>query len=86
MARATALELAIRDADPVDAAVIMSSALFRFMAGSPPPPLLAAMDEATSWAEGATPDERKAYCLASFNAMPPSDRAGFLAYVQGRGA
>ncbi|MFN4173301.1 MAG: hypothetical protein ACK4GW_16250 [Pseudorhodobacter sp.] len=64
----------------------MSAALTRMMAGSPPPPLLSAMDEAASWAEWATPDERKAYCLASFNAMPLKDRASFLAYVQGGNA
>ena len=83
---ATALEIAIRDAHPTDAASIMSAALTRMMAGSPPPPLISAMDEATSWAEWATPDERKAYCLSSFNAMPAKDRAAFLAYVQGRDA
>ncbi|MBL4915683.1 hypothetical protein [Szabonella alba] len=79
---ATALEVAIRDAHASDAASIMSAALTRMMAGSPPPLLLSAVDEASSWAEWATPDERKAYCLASFNAMPPKDRASFLAYVQ----
>lgn len=54
--------------------------------GAPIPPLLSAMDEAQAWAEWASPLEVKAYVLACFNAMPPKDQAGFLAYVAGRDA
>lgn len=44
------------------------------------------MDEAAFWADGASPAERKAYCLACFNRMPARDQAAFLDYVQGRSA
>lgn len=85
-ARATALRALIDSCDPSDAALILSDALNKLRIGAPIPALMNAMDEARTWAEWATPDERKAYCLASFNAMPPKDQAGFLAYVIGRGA
>lgn len=83
---AMALREAIRECDPTDAALILSDELERLRLGAPIPPLLNAMDEARDWAEWATPFERKAYCLACFNAMPPKDQAGFLAYVTRRGA
>jgi hypothetical protein len=85
-ARAMALREAIRECDPTDAAVILSDALDKMRLGAPIPALINAMDEAQSWAEWATPAEHKAYCLACYNAMPPKDRAGFLAYVTGRAA
>ncbi|MFN3824091.1 MAG: hypothetical protein ACK4RN_08945 [Pseudorhodobacter sp.] len=78
-----ALCVAIVRCDPHDAALIMEKALSDMAAGMPIAPLLSVMDEAAFWADLATPGERKAYCLASFNAMPPKDRASFLAYVQG---
>lgn len=85
-ARAMALRDAIRDCDPTDAALILSDELERLRLGAPIPPLLNAMDEARDWASWATPLEVKAYALACYNAMPPKDQAGFLAYVTGRGA
>lgn len=81
--RATALRALIDRCDPSDAALILSDALERMRLGAPIPPLMSAMDEARSWAEWATPFELKAYCLACYNAMPPKDQAGFLAYVTG---
>lgn len=55
-------------------------------AGPPIAPLFTHMDEAAFWADMATPDEREAYCLASFKAMPYERQAAFLDFVQGRQA
>jgi len=52
-------------------------------AGQPIAPLLNYMDEAAFWADMAAPDEREAYCLASFKAMPYERQAAFLDFVQG---
>ena len=49
-------------------------------------PLLSCMDEAAFWADMATPDEREAYCLASFKAMPYERQCAFLDFVNGRQA
>lgn len=83
---AMALRQAIRECDPLDAALILSDELERLRQGAPIPPLMNAMEEARDWAAWATPFEVKAYCLACFQAMPPKDQAGFLAYVTGRAA
>lgn len=44
------------------------------------------MGEAQWWASIASEREAKAYCLASFNAMPSHSQAAFLAHVDGRAA
>ena len=49
-------------------------------------PLAAIMAEAAFWADTASPTERKAYCLATFNRMPLNEQMAFLDYVQGRSA
>ncbi|WP_157982283.1 hypothetical protein [Oceanicella sp. SM1341] len=55
-------------------------------AGMPLPALQAPMDEARWWAEWASRPELKAWCLASFEALPAADQLAFLAYVQRREA
>jgi hypothetical protein len=55
-------------------------------AGAPLPALANVMDDARWWAGNASRRERKAYCLACFEAMPPADQQGFLAHVQRRAA
>ena len=50
-------------------------------AGVPRAPLMAPMDDARWWAGIASRNELKAYCLASFEALPATDRAAFLNYV-----
>jgi hypothetical protein len=80
-----ALCVAIVRCDPHDAALIMEKALSDMAAGMPIAPLLSTMDEAAFWADLATPGERKAYALASFNRMSVTDQGAFLAYVH-RGA
>ena len=80
------LQAAIDACDPALAAIIMDRALDGLRIGDPGSALFNAMDQAITWADWATPAENKAYCLANFNAMTPKDRAGLLAYVQGRAA
>jgi hypothetical protein len=55
-------------------------------AGAPLPALGTKMEDARWWAGNASRRERKAYCLACFEAMPPADQQGFLAHVQRRAA
>lgn len=49
--------------------------------GTPLPPWVNVMEDARWWASGASRRERKAYALASFEAMNPQDRAAFLEHV-----
>ncbi len=55
-------------------------------AGAPMPPWFNVMDDARWWASYASRRERKAYCLAAFEAMPPADQSAFLRHVQREGA
>ncbi|KZY51183.1 MULTISPECIES: hypothetical protein [Sulfitobacter] len=74
---------------PQDAEAVAEAALGGVMpsaAGQPIAPLFNHMDEAAFWADMAVPDEREAYCLASFKAMPYERQAAFLDFVQGRQA
>lgn len=82
--RARALRDLIRECDPQDVALILSDELDRLRQGMPAPPLLNAMDEAREWASWATPPERKAYCLACYDELSPTDQGGFLAHIMGR--
>jgi hypothetical protein len=82
---ATALCHAIAECDRDDAVTLMDAALWDLRAGAPGPVFLSSMQEADEWADFATVSERKAYCLASWNRLPPNDRAAFLAYVTGGG-
>ena len=80
-----ALCLAIVKCDPHDAALIMEKALSDLTFGEPRPTLFSVMDDASWWADYATPAELKAYALACFNRLSATDQRAFLAYVQ-RGA
>ena len=51
-------------------------------AGMPVPLHGAIMEEARFWAERAARAERKAYCLAAFEALDPKDKAAFLAHAR----
>lgn len=83
---ATALCHAIAECDPADACEVMAVAYGDLRAGMPIAPLEGLMSEARIWAEFATRDELKAYCAATFAAMPARDQAAFLGYAQGRAA
>lgn len=80
---ATTLCLAIADCDPAAAAPILEAALISMAAGAPIPALLGVMDQASFWADFATPAELDAYALACVNRMAPKRKAAFLAYVGG---
>lgn len=55
-------------------------------AGAPLPSFISPMDEASYWADIASPEELEAYCLATFQAMPRGRQAAFLDHVLGRQA
>lgn len=50
-------------------------------AGIPLPAFLGEMRDARHWASYASPSELKAYALAAFEAMSPSDQAAFLRHI-----
>lgn len=50
----------------------------------PVAPLFGLLDEARTWAAVSTVQERKAYCLACFDALPHPEQLAFIAYVQRR--
>lgn len=54
--------------------------------GMPLPPLSGAMDEATHWAGSAPVDELRAYCLACYNRMHPTDQKDFRDFIAERDA
>lgn len=85
--RAALAHVALKALLPQDAKAVAEAALGGVMhsaAGQPIAPLFNHMDEAAFWADMATPDEREAYCLASFKAMPYERQSAFLEFVQGR--
>lgn len=82
---ATRLCAAIAECHPDDAVLILSAALQDMAAGAPLPVWQSALDDARWWASYATQFELKAWCLASFEAMHPKARSGFLGYAA-RGA
>ena len=69
---------------PTHHAQSAAEAAIRVGAGQPIAPLFNYMEEAAFWADMAAPDEREAYCLASFKAMPYERQEAFLGFVQGR--
>ncbi|MCK0101189.1 hypothetical protein [Pseudohalocynthiibacter sp. F2068] len=80
----TALLLAsIWSLDREDAQDVAEAALSG--AGMPQAAFITNIDQAAFWADMASPSERKAYCLASYNRMPECDQSAFLEHIQ-RGA
>ncbi len=87
--RAALAYVALKALAPHDAESVAVAALGAVSvppSGQPIAPLLSCMDEAAFWADLATPDEREAYCLASFKAMPYERQCAFLDFVNGRQA
>jgi len=66
-----------------DDAVKTVEAVLGSGAGQPQAPLFGFVDQAAFWADMADPEELEAYCIASFNAMPPGRQAAFIDYVHG---
>lgn len=79
---ARAISDALVQFDPNDRLDVLEDAHQFFCAGMPRVLLGTIMEQATFWADRANRDERKAYCLATFNRMSDKERASFLAYVQ----
>ena len=80
-----ALSHAIAACPWLEARKIMLGALEAHGRHAPLPPLMGVMEEATWWAKYASTAELKAYCLASFTALPSPERGKFLTHVQARG-
>ena len=83
---ATAFIDAVTSLPREDRLPLLELAVDHYRAGQPIPPLMGYMDEAAFWADCASRDELKAYAVACFNRLCPSDQAAFLGYVQGRAA
>ena len=83
---ATAFIDAVTNLPRKDRLPVLELAVDHYRAGQPIPPLMGYMDEAAFWADCASRDELKAYAVACFNRLCPSDQAAFLGYVQGRAA
>lgn len=84
---ASALACAVAACDPEDRVLFLERLLEELRPGWPQVPFLCGlMEEAGFWADRASRAELKAYCLASFQRMPPVDQAAFLGYVQQREA
>jgi hypothetical protein len=67
---------------PIDLAEMAAAAVIG-AAGNPLPAFLGGMDDARFWASMASRSERKAYALASFEAMTAKDRAAFTRHITG---
>lgn len=67
---------------PEDAAMTVEAVFGQ--RGTPLPPLISAMDDASFWADFTDLKYIKACVLAGYNRMPLSDQIAFLDYVQGR--
>ena len=80
---AMTLGLAIADCHPADACEIMEAALSDLMVGNPLAALFGEMDAATHWADLATQNQAKAYALACYKRMHPSNQAAFRRYILG---
>lgn len=80
------LAVAILNCDPSHRLELLERFYDALRPGFPIVALSSVMDEAAFWADSASPAERKAYCLATFNRMPSHEQAAFLEYVQGRSA
>ena len=72
---------ALNSLEPEEAELTAAAAIGS--ANSPPiPALISEMDEAGFWADWATRDRLKAYCLACFTRMSEADQVAFLCYVR----
>ncbi len=74
--------VALRALDTPEEAEMVAKAVLR-SAGYPLPTFMNPMPEARYWASLASLNERKAYALASYEALPASEQAAFLDHVQG---
>lgn len=81
--RLNLLAVGLRIAPRKEALQLVDAFMADNAAGNPLPSLVSAMDDARWHASTATPQERKAYSLAHFEALPKQQQSGFLEFVQG---
>ena len=74
----------LRALDPEDASRVTEAVLGR--SDTPLPPFMSAMEDASYWADWASPNYVKAVVLAGYNRLPARDQVGFLDSVNGRTA
>jgi hypothetical protein len=75
---------ALKAQTPEDAARTVEAVFGQ--SGTPLPPLISPMDDASFWADFTDSKYIKACVLAGFNRMPISDQTAFIEFVQGRKA
>ncbi|KPP85802.1 MAG: hypothetical protein HLUCCO07_01765 [Rhodobacteraceae bacterium HLUCCO07] len=80
--RAALAWAALKSLDPDQAE--MTAAAVLGSADAPLPPFLGGMEEARSWASYANRSELKAYALATYEALGPSDQAAFHRHINER--
>lgn len=73
---------AVLSLDRDDRIPFVEALLDGLRAGMPIPLHGTIMDEARFWASSAARAERKAYCLAAFEALDEKDKAAFLAHAR----
>ncbi len=83
---ARALVAAVVDLDRDDRLPFLETLIDALRPGEPLPAFGWIMAEAREWAAWASRAERKAYALASFEAMAARDQAAFLAHLDRRAA
>lgn len=78
--RAALAMMALRSLDD-DTARKAAEAAFCWGAGAPIVPLFSPVDEAANWASLASLNERKAYALAAYEALPKRDQMAFRKHI-----
>ena len=73
----------LRALEPEPRAMVFAAAHHGAVAGVSWPPLAKTLADARRWAHHAGRRERKAFALASYEALSPADRQAFLSYLQG---
>ena len=84
--RSCVLMSVIASMDAEDVGYVWQRVRTRQGIGMPLPPLFGPEDEASWWAEHASPEERKAVLVAAFLSLPLRDRDAFLASATRRDA
>ena len=74
----------LRAQEPGRAELVVEAVFGR--SGTPLPPLLSVMDEASYWADCADPRYINACVLAGYNRMSPEDKSAFLDCMRGKTA
>jgi hypothetical protein len=84
--RSCLLMSVVTSMDPEDVEYVLGEVRLRQRTGMPLPPLFDASDEASWWADHASPEERKAVLVAAYLSLPLRDRDAFLVSASQRDA